>query len=50
MYELDLEPRTGFYLIDAALTGDLALFKDVFGHSVLPASISASPPLTISAA
>jgi len=39
MYELDLEPRTGFYLVDAALTGDGALFKDVFSHIVLPASI-----------
>ena len=39
MYELDLEPRTGFYLVDAALTGDGALFRDVFGHIVLPASI-----------
>jgi peptide/nickel transport system permease protein len=39
MYELDLAPRTGFYLIDAALSGDLDLFKDVVGHIVLPASI-----------
>jgi peptide/nickel transport system permease protein len=39
MYELDLEPRTGFYLIDAALTGDGALFRDVLSHIVLPASI-----------
>jgi peptide/nickel transport system permease protein len=46
MYELDLEPRTGFYLIDAALTGDWTLFKDVFGHIVLPASILGFTALT----
>jgi peptide/nickel transport system permease protein len=46
MYELDLEPRTGFYLVDAALTGDLALFRDVFSHIVLPASILGFTALT----
>lgn len=46
MYELDLESRTGFYLVDAALTGDWALFKDVFGHIVLPASILGFTALT----
>jgi peptide/nickel transport system permease protein len=46
MYELDLEPRTGFYLVDAALTGDLVLFRDVFSHIVLPASILGFTALT----
>jgi peptide/nickel transport system permease protein len=39
MYELDLEPVTGFYLLDAVIAGNVDLFRDVFGHIVLPASI-----------
>lgn len=41
IYEFDLQPVTGFYLIDALLSGNLALFGNVFGHIILPASILA---------
>nr|WP_249218728.1 ABC transporter permease [Falsirhodobacter algicola] len=41
IYEFDLQPVTGFYLIDAALSGNLALLGNVFGHIILPASILA---------
>ena len=41
IYEFDLVPVTGFYLIDAALAGNWELFRNVFSHLVLPASILA---------
>lgn len=39
MYEFDLQPVTGFWLIDSLLSGNWAVFKNVFGHIILPASI-----------
>ena len=41
IHEFDLQPVTGFHLIDALLAGNLALFGNVFGHIILPASILA---------
>ena len=41
IYEFDLQPVTGFYLIDAALAGNWAVFGNVFSHLILPASILA---------
>ncbi|WP_034945754.1 ABC transporter permease [Erwinia oleae] len=38
-YEFDLQPVTGFWLIDSALSGNMAVFKNVFSHIILPASI-----------
>ncbi|WP_430249741.1 ABC transporter permease [Neorhizobium sp. DAR64860/K0K1] len=39
IYEFDIEPITGFYLIDTALVGNWEVFRNVFGHIILPASI-----------
>jgi peptide/nickel transport system permease protein len=39
MYEFDLVPVTGFFLIDAALSGSWDVFGNVFSHIILPASI-----------
>jgi peptide/nickel transport system permease protein len=38
-YEFDLEPRTGFLLIDSAIAGKWEVFGNVFSHVILPASI-----------
>ena len=39
IYEFDLHPVTGFWLIDSALSGNWEVFRNVFGHIILPASI-----------
>jgi len=39
IYQFDLHPVTGFWLIDSALSGNMAVFKNVFSHLILPASI-----------
>lgn len=39
IYEFELQPRTGFWLIDSAISGNWAVFKNVFSHIILPASI-----------
>jgi peptide/nickel transport system permease protein len=39
MYEFDLVHVTGFFLIDAALSGSWDVFANVFSHIILPASI-----------
>ncbi|WP_342236227.1 ABC transporter permease [Inquilinus sp. OTU3971] len=39
MYEYDVEPMTGFLLLDTALQGQWEVFADVFSHVILPASI-----------
>ncbi|MDR6100429.1 peptide/nickel transport system permease protein [Agrobacterium larrymoorei] len=39
IYEFDIEPITGFYLIDTAIVGNWEVFRNVFGHIILPASI-----------
>ncbi|MGO1074088.1 ABC transporter permease [Inquilinus sp. CA228] len=39
MYEYDIEPMTGFLLLDTALQGQWEAFADVFSHVILPASI-----------
>ncbi|RMC30460.1 ABC transporter permease [Paracoccus alkanivorans] len=41
IYEFDLQPVTGFYLIDALMAGNWELFGNVFSHLILPASILA---------
>jgi peptide/nickel transport system permease protein len=38
-YQWDLEPWTGLYLIDTAVAGQWDIFKNVFSHIILPASI-----------
>jgi peptide/nickel transport system permease protein len=38
-YEFDLQPVTGFFLIDSAIAGNWEVFGNVFGHVILPASI-----------
>ncbi|MFE0753624.1 ABC transporter permease [Inquilinus sp. NPDC058860] len=39
IYEYDIEPMTGFLLLDTALQGQWEVFGNVFGHVILPASI-----------
>ena len=39
MYEFDIEPMTGFLLLDTVLRGQWEVFGNVFGHVILPASI-----------
>jgi peptide/nickel transport system permease protein len=39
MYEFDVEPMTGFLLLDTALQGQWEVFGNVFSHVILPASI-----------
>ncbi len=39
IYEFDLEPVTGFFLIDALIGGNFEVFRNVFSHIILPASI-----------
>ncbi|MFD1910982.1 ABC transporter permease [Halodurantibacterium flavum] len=41
IHEFDLRPVTGFHLVDAALAGNWPLFRNVFGHIILPALILA---------
>ncbi|MGF6232657.1 peptide/nickel transport system permease protein [Inquilinus ginsengisoli] len=38
-YEFDIEPMTGFLLLDTALQGQWEVFGNVFSHVILPASI-----------
>jgi len=38
-YEDLVEPRTGVILIDSALAGEWAVFRNAFSHLILPASI-----------
>jgi peptide/nickel transport system permease protein len=40
-YEFDLQPVTGFFLIDSAIAGNWEVFRNVFSHIILPASILA---------
>jgi peptide/nickel transport system permease protein len=39
VHEFTFTPITGFYLLDAILLRDWALFRDLFAHIVLPASL-----------
>ncbi|MGU3400640.1 ABC transporter permease [Brucellaceae bacterium D45D] len=39
IYEFDLQPVTGFFLIDALIGGNFEVFRNVFSHIILPASI-----------
>jgi peptide/nickel transport system permease protein len=41
VYQWDLEPWSGLYLLDSALAGRWDIFSDVFSRIVLPASILA---------
>jgi len=38
-FQWDIEPVTGLFLIDTALAGQWDIFRNVFGHIILPASI-----------
>jgi peptide/nickel transport system permease protein len=38
-YEDIVDPRTGVMLIDAALAGEWDIFRNAFGHLILPASL-----------
>lgn len=38
-FQWDIEPVTGLFLIDTALAGQWEIFRNVFGHIILPASI-----------
>jgi peptide/nickel transport system permease protein len=38
-YEYTFTPITGLFLVDAIIQGDWAVFKDVFSHIILPASL-----------
>ncbi len=44
---LDVETRTGFYLIDTLLMGDLTAFKNAISHLILPAVTLGTIPLAI---
>jgi peptide/nickel transport system permease protein len=39
VYEYSFTPVTGFYLIDSAMQGQWDVFRDVFRHIILPASL-----------
>lgn len=39
IYEFDLHPVTGFWLIDSAMAGNWAVFRNVFSHIILPGAI-----------
>ncbi len=43
----DLQPITGFYLVDSLLRGNWVIFGDVFSHLVLPAVALGTIPLAI---
>jgi peptide/nickel transport system permease protein len=38
-YEYTFTPITGLFLVDAVIQGDWAVFRDVFSHIILPASL-----------
>ena len=44
---LDIESRTGFYLIDTLLAGNFAAFEDAIKHLILPAITLGTIPLAI---
>lgn len=44
---LDVETRTGFYLIDTLLMGDFTAFKNAISHLILPAVTLGTIPLAI---
>ena len=39
IYEFELHQVTGFWLLDSAISGNWAVFKNVFSHIILPASM-----------
>jgi peptide/nickel transport system permease protein len=39
VYEYSFTPVTGFYLVDSAMQGQWDVFRDVFRHIILPASL-----------
>jgi peptide/nickel transport system permease protein len=39
VYEYSFTPVTGFYLIDSAMQGQWDVFRDAFGHIILPAAL-----------
>ena len=42
-----IEPRTGFYLIDAAVTGNWAAWWDALKHMILPVAVLATYPIAL---
>ncbi len=42
-----IEPVTGFYLLDTAVTQNWVAFKDAFWHLILPAVVLAAYPLSL---
>jgi dipeptide transport system permease protein len=45
--EYDVDPRTGFMLIDAWLSGDPGAFKSAVSHLILPAIVLGTVPLAV---
>ena len=44
---LNFQPITGFYILDTLIQGDIAAFKDVISHLILPALTLSTIPLAI---
>lgn len=44
---LSFQPITGFYVLDALIQGDMAAFRDVIAHLILPALTLSTIPLAI---
>ena len=42
-----IDTSTGFYLVDAALTGNSAAWRDAAWHAVMPAAVLATYPLSL---
>jgi dipeptide transport system permease protein len=45
--EYDIEPRTGFMLVDAWLSGDAGAFRSALSHLVLPSIVLGTVPLAV---
>ena len=45
--DLDIQSRTGFYLIDTLLTGNFTAFRNAIAHLILPALTLGTIPLAI---
>lgn len=45
--DLDIQTRTGFYLIDTLLTGNFVAFRNAIAHLILPAITLGTIPLAI---
>jgi dipeptide transport system permease protein len=45
--EYDIEPRTGFMLVDAVLSGEAGAFKSALRHLLLPALVLGTVPMAV---